>query len=298
MNVGIVGLGKMGAAIAHRLVHAGHTVWGFDTDETLRAELVISGGNVVSSLSELCNHVSTIWLMVPVVAVDTVLDVLLPHLSPRSIIIDGGNSYYKDSIARAERCATKSVTFIDCGTSGGVHGKQHGFCLMVGGPVDIFNTLRPIFDAVAAPEGVIHVGVTGTGHYVKMIHNGVEYGILQAYAEGFHLLKEGTYKDQLDLARIAHVWNHGSIIRSFILQLAHQILEKDQSLQRVGGAIQELGTGQWTLQEAHDARIPTPVLEQALQVRAWSRQSGGNFATKLIALLRNAFGGHSVTGQK
>jgi 6-phosphogluconate dehydrogenase len=138
------------------------------------------------------------------------------------------------------------------------------------------------------------VGPSGTGHYVKMIHNGIEYGILQAYAEGFHLLKEGSYKDQLDLAAIANLWNHGSIIRSFILQLAHQVLQKDQNFTTVHGSIQELGTGQWTLKEAQESHIETPVLAQSLQVRAWSRATGGNYATKLIALLRNAFGGHLI----
>lgn len=298
MNIGVVGLGKMGHAIAQRLLKAGHTVLGFDTNETLRTELMDLGGTAVDSIEQLCRQVSIVWVMVPVNVVDVVLENMLSALAAQSIIIDGGNSYYKDSVARAHRCALRNIAFLDCGTSGGIHGVQHGFCLMVGGSHEAYQVVMPLLSAIAAPDGVMYVGQSGTGHYVKMIHNGIEYGILQAYAEGFHLLKEGSYKDQLDLAVIANLWNHGSIIRSFILQLAHKVLQKDQDFKTVHGSIQELGTGQWTLKEAQESHIATPVLEQSLQVRAWSRATGGNYGTKFIALLRKAFGGHEFRKQE
>ena len=295
MNIGIIGLGNMGIAIAHRLLDAGHTVIGYDPNSTACDNLALMGGTAAPSPEAVCRQTQLIWLMVPVTTVDQILTTILQHLPQHSTIIDGGNSFYKDSIRRAQQCAQQQIDFLDCGTSGGVYGGKHGFCLMVGGTTDAYRKAHSIFEALATAQGMAHVGPSGTGHYVKMVHNGIEYGLLQAYTEGFQLLKEGTYKDQpLDLAAIAKLWNHGSIIRSFILQLTHGILKDDQELTSVVGSIEELGTGQWTLQEAQTSQIPTPALQEALRTRAWSRQTGGNYATKLIALLRHTFGGHPI----
>jgi len=295
MNIGLIGLGRMGNAIADRLLHAGYQVIGFDYDSTARAALEDLGGSSVSTLQEVCRNTSILWLMVPVSAVDELLAAVMPHVKPDTIIIDGGNSYYKDSIRRALLCERNNIDFLDCGTSGGVHGREYGFCLMIGGKKQAYTQLYPVLSAIAAPQGVAYIGQSGTGHYVKMIHNGIEYGLLQAYAEGFQLIKEGSFKDaHLDLAQITQVWNNGSIIRSWILQLAQELFTQDQTFDSVIGRIEELGTGQWTAQEAKQLHIPTPVLEESLKVRAWSRSTGGNYATKIIALLRNKFGGHPI----
>jgi len=226
--------------------------------------------------------------------VDDVLAALTPHLNPNAIVIDGGNSFFKDSIRRHGQLAAKQIQFLDCGTSGGLHGKATGFSLMIGGNRPAFESIEPIFTAIAAPDGCLYVGPAGSGHFVKMVHNGIEYGLLQAYAEGFHLIKDGPYKD-INLADIAHVWNHGAIIRSWICQLAEEVLKKDQDLTGIQGSIGENLTGRWTVDTAKECNVPLPTIQQALDVRAWSRQTGGNYATKLVAVLRNAFGGHAVS---
>ncbi len=296
MKIGLIGLGRMGNAIAQRLLNAQHTVIGFDYDLSARDALQNMGGTSASTIAEVCRHANILWVMVPVTAVDEVLHAIIQHAQSETIIIDGGNSYYKDSIRRAQTCANANLHFLDCGTSGGVHGRDHGFCLMVGGSKPMYDTILPILTALAAPNGLVYIGPSGSGHYVKMVHNGIEYGLLQAYAEGFQLIKEGSFKEApLDLAAITKAWNHGSIIRSWILHLSQEIFAHDQTFDTVTGSIEELGTGKWTLEEAQKQQIPTPVLQEALNTRAWSRKTGGNYATKIIALLRNKFGGHKVT---
>lgn len=290
MTIGIVGLGKMGNAIAERLSRAGHIVYGFDPHATdIYKEI-----KKISSLDELATHTRIFWLMVPAgKPVDDVIAILLPSLKPNDIIIDGGNSFFKDSIRRAERLEKNNINFIDCGTSGGIHGQKYGFSLMIGGKQEIFEKLRPLFSALAAPQGFDYFGSAGAGHYVKMVHNGVEYALLQAYGEGFHVLKAGHYKN-LDLHAIARVWSHGAVVRSWLTELLQDTFAQDQELKNISGYIEENKTGQWTLQEAQAHNIPTPTIEKSLEVREWSRKTGGNFATKVIALLRNAFGGHAV----
>jgi len=293
MTIGLVGLGKMGNAIAERLVHAGNTVYGFDP----HAINVHNDIKKVSSLAELATHVHIFWLMVPAgKPVDDVIAALLPSLKPNDIIIDGGNSFFKDSIRRAQTLEKNTVNFIDCGTSGGIHGQEHGFSLMIGGKQEIFEKLRPLFSALAAPQGFDYFGPVGAGHYVKMVHNGVEYALLQAYGEGFHVLRAGHYKN-LDLHAIARVWSHGAVVRSWLTELLQDTFAHDQELKNISGYIEENKTGQWTLQEAQEHNIPTPTIEKSLEVREWSRKTGGNFATKVVALLRNAFGGHAVKSE-
>jgi 6-phosphogluconate dehydrogenase len=296
MKCGVIGLGRMGGSLAYRAVQAGIAVVGFDRDERMAADAARCGVQVQGTLQELAVAVELVWLMVPAGdLVDTVLQEIMPHLKRGAIIIDGGNSHFKDSLRRAQVCAQKGIYFLDCGTSGGLHGRHEGFCLMIGGDAHAYEKAVPLFAALAAPGGFGRVGPSGAGHYVKMVHNGIEYGIMQAYAEGLQLMKEGSFQDApLDLAQITGIWNHGSIIRSWLLTLSHDILQKDQTLATISGTIQESGMGKWTVDEAHQANVPVPVIENALKVRAQSRLTGGNFATKMVAMMRNAFGGHAV----
>lgn len=292
MKLGIIGLGRMGAGIAKRVALYGHDVVGYDPMvDSLSAMGEIT---VVKNITEVAQQCRVIWLMVPAgQIVDQVIKQLRPHLKAGDILIDGGNSNFHDSIRRAQELATQNIYFLDCGTSGGIHGLEHGFCLMVGGDKKAYQEVVPLLKAIAAPNGFAYIGKSGTGHYVKMVHNGIEYGLMQAYAEGFELIKEGTFKeDHLNLQEITKVWNHGAIIRSWLLELSHHIFEKDQELQDVSGEIEESGTGAWTVEEAHNNSVQVPVIEKSLEVRKWSRQTGGNFATKVVALLRTAFGGH------
>jgi len=294
MNIGLIGLGRMGTAIAYRLCKAGHTVIAYDKDEAARAAAQAIGAQIVATEQEVAQRARVIWLMVPAgEIVDAVIKVLIPKLQKGDIIIDGGNSLFSDSIRRASMLVQKEIYFLDCGTSGGLHGKELGFSLMIGGEHTIFEQLQPLWHALAASHGFVYCGPSGAGHYVKMVHNGIEYAVLQSYADGFHLLKEGHYKD-LDLAAIAQAWNHGSIIRSWICELTHNVLERDQEFANVSGEIAESGTGRWTVDEAHKEGVPVPLIERALQVRQESRKCGGDYATKLVALLRQEFGGHAV----
>lgn len=297
MNIGMIGLGRMGSAIAERLLHAGHAVFGYD--RTPSPESKQRGITYCTSFVDMAQQARVIWLMVPIEAVDTVLDELVPHLKSGDIVVDGGNSFYEDSRHRAAALAKKGIIFLDCGTSGGLGGRVHGFCLMVGGDEAAYKKIKQLLDAIAVPNGVAHVGPSGAGHYVKMIHNGIEYGMLQAYAEGFQILRDGSFKkESLNLEQISGLWNTSSIIRSYLLGLAHEVFKEDQEFETISGEIAEGGTGKWTMQEAKKNTIPAPVLEQSLAVRSWSRESGGNYATKLIALVRNKFGGHAVGKKK
>ncbi len=299
MNMGLIGLGRMGNAIGFRLVEAGHTVIGFDENKDAQNEAKKVGIQIVRSIKDVAEQTRVIWLMVPIAVVDAVIAQLVPHLKGGDIIIDGGNSFYKDSIRRAKELASHDIIFLDCGTSGGVMGRSYGFCLMVGGDEDAFIKIHALLAAIARPGGIGYIGPSGTGHYVKMIHNGIEYGLLQAYAEGFQIIKEGTFKKlAINLEQVSRIWNVSSVIRSFLLDLTHEVFEKDQELHNVIGEIEEGGTGSWTLKEAEKHHIPVPIIKEAVAVRTWSRKSGGNYATKLIALLRQKFGGHSVKFKK
>ncbi len=294
MKFGVIGLGRMGAAIAHRAQKAGHCVLGYDPNVAIQKELQESGIQIYQSLDAMVAEADVIWLMVPAgKVVDQTLAHIIHAAKKDTIIVDGGNSNFTDSVRRAKELALQGLHFLDCGTSGGIHGQVHGFCLMVGGNYQTYEKIIPLLRVIATREGYAHVGPSGAGHYVKMIHNGIEYGMLQAYAEGFHLLREGDYKD-LDLQQISKLWLHGAIIRSFLLELAHDVFKEDQNLASIDGKIQEGGTGAWTVENAHKNKIPVPIIEKSLEVRAESRKTCGNFATKLIQMLRNAFGGHRI----
>lgn len=293
MKIGIIGLGKMGLAIAHRLIAGKHEILGFDLSQKSLDSLAKAGGRVTRNITDIATC-SIIWLMVPAgKIVDEVLTQLSPHLPPKTIIVDGGNSNFHDTIKRAEELAHKNVLFVDCGTSGGLHGKEIGFSLMVGGDKQAYETIEPLLKSIAAPNGYAYMGPSGAGHYVKIIHNGIEYALLQAYANGFNLLTHGHY-DNLDPEAIARVWSNGSVIRSWITELLHEIFAQNPDFTQISGAIGENKTGQWTLEEANKQQVDMPLLKSALETRKWSRETGGNYATKIVALLRNAFGGHEV----
>jgi 6-phosphogluconate dehydrogenase len=294
MNIGIIGLGRMGAAIAFRLIKAGHTVTGFDPSIEAQTAAQEIGVTCVQLISDVCKDARIVWLMVPAgKAVDDALAGIQGTLQKGDIIIDGGNSFYQQSVERAQRAALSSIAFLDCGTSGGLYGKEHGFSLMIGGDKTAYEQALPVFQAIAQPDGYAHVGPSGAGHFVKMVHNGIEYALMQSYAEGFHLLKKGPYSD-LNLEQIAAVWNHGAIIRSWLLELIQQIYSRGSDLKDISGAVGENQTGFWTAKTAKERGIPVKMIEQALDIRAWSRQDGGNYATKLVALMRHEFGGHEI----
>lgn len=295
MKFGVIGLGRMGSAIAFRAVAAKHEVLGFDPSAQSRQQAEAEGIPTCASILEIAAHTNVIWLMVPAGdVVDAVINELRPVLKPGMIIIDGGNSNFKDSKRRAEQLQKDGIIFLDCGTSGGLYGRNFGFCLMIGGNHEAYIKIHPLLEALSTPDGLAHVGPSGAGHYVKMVHNGIEYGILQAYAEGFHLLHEGAFGGKLDLEQISRIWNESSIVRSFLLGLVHKVFEKDQMLEKISGEIAEGGTGRWTLDEAREQKIHVPVLEASLKTREWSRNTGGNYTTKVIAMMRKEFGGHSV----
>jgi 6-phosphogluconate dehydrogenase len=223
--------------------------------------------------------------------VDQTIEQLLPNLTKGDILIDGGNSNYKDSIRRAEKLKPHGMHFIDAGTSGGVWGLKNGYCMMVGGEKEIVERLAPIFTTLAPKDGYLHVGPNGAGHFVKMIHNGIEYGMLQAYGEGFELLKASQF--DLDLGKISHLWNQGSVVRSWLLELAESAFQKDPKLTSIKGYVEDSGEGRWTVEEAIEKSVPAPVLMLSLFARFASRQED-SFAAKVIAALRNEFGGHAV----
>lgn len=296
MKIGLIGLGRMGLSIAQRAIEGGHEVVGFDYSPQACAAAQESGAVIVDSAASVADHARVIWLMVPAGdPVDQVLATLTPLMSAGSIIVDGGNSKFTDSIRRAANLASQNIMFVDCGTSGGLHGREVGFSLMIGGNAQAYAQLEPLFASLAAPGGYGHVGPSGAGHYVKMVHNGIEYGLMQAYAEGFHLLKEGNFKEShLDLAQITRIWSNGSVIRSFLLDLSHDVFCHDQQLADVSGEVNESGMGAWTVEDAHKNSVPVEVIETSLDIRAQSRITGGNYGTKVVALLRKAFGGHFV----
>ncbi len=295
MNVGVVGLGRMGFAIAVRLLNAGHQVVGLDHSEEIKKKAAEIGVTVADDIKDVAEQTDVVWIMVPISQVDTVIKDVRPHLKAGDIIVDGGNSFYKDSQRREKELSADGIFFLDCGTSGGIEGEGRGFCLMVGGDEASYTKIHPVFAAIAAPGGMGHIGPSGAGHYVKTVHNGIEYGMLQAYGEGFQIVKEGAFeKNAIDLEELSRIWQVSSIIRSFLLELTHRVMAQDQELHDISGELAEGGTGKWTVEQAHEAGVPVPVIEAALKVREWSRETGGNYATKLVAMLRHEFGGHAV----
>jgi 6-phosphogluconate dehydrogenase len=295
MQVGMVGLGRMGLNMAVRLLRRGHEVLGTARGKEAFAALEKEGGKAFPDLGGLLAALSvprTVWVMVPAgAATQAVLDELRGKLERGDLVVDGGNSRYTDSVARAEAFAARGIGFVDAGTSGGIWGLANGYCLMVGGEKDDVARLTPVLRDLAPENGFLHTGAAGSGHYCKMIHNGIEYGMLQAYGEGFEILARSPYG--FDLGKVAQLWNRGSVVRSWLLELAERAFEKDARLTSIRGYVEDSGEGRWTVQEAIDLRVPAPVLTLSLQARFASRQDE-SFSAKVIAALRSEFGGHPV----
>ena len=295
MELGFVGLGRMGLNMVQRLVQAGHRVAVYDRAAAAVEQAAGRGAVPAGSVGEMMAHLRpprAVWIMVPAGdPIDAVLADLAPHLSQGDIVVDGGNSRYTDSVRRSQELAGRGVSLVDVGTSGGVWGLTEGFCLMAGGEKAACDRLEPAFAALAPTDGYLYAGPSGAGHYAKMIHNGIEYGMLQAYGEGFAILEAAPYP--FDLAALAHLWNHGSVIRSWLLQLAEGALGREPDLASVRAWVEDSGEGRWTVQEALERNVPAPVLNLALLMRLHSRQPD-SFSDKLIAALRGEFGGHVV----
>ncbi len=297
MEIGIVGLGKMGGNMAERLLQRGHRVVGSDLAEPARERIRELGGVGVGSVTEIVGELKQspkiIWSMVAAGHVtDSVINEAAALLSPGDIIIDGGNSKYTDSVRRYNELKEKGIRFMDAGTSGGIWGLQEGYCLMVGCDPDTFEAVEPLLKSLAPEDGLLHAGPAGSGHYVKMVHNGIEYALMQSYAEGFEILKASPYPD-LDLEAICEVWRHGSVVRSWLLDLAADAFKKDPNLDQITGWVEDSGEGRWTVQESIDHAVPAPVIALSLYLRFRSRQAD-SFSMKVLAALRNEFGGHAV----
>ncbi len=295
MELGMIGLGRMGGNMVERLVNGGHRVVGYSRTAEKRRQAVEKGAIEANSLPALVDALSpprVVWLMVPHPAVDEVVEELSSSLTPADVVVDGGNSFYKDSVRRAAQLASKDIHFVDVGTSGGVWGLTEGYSLMVGGEKMVVEQLRPILEALApAPDrGWGHVGPPGAGHFVKMIHNGIEYGLMQAYAEGFGIMERKKEFD-LDCQKVAEIWCHGSVIRSWLLELTAQVMAESPNLDDVAPYVEDSGEGRWTVLEAIDLDQSAPIITMALLQRLRSRDQK-SFPDRLLAALRNQFGGH------
>jgi len=296
MELGFIGLGRMGKNMVLRLLDGGHRIVAWDRSRDPIQEVSGKGAVAAPNLSELVAKLGdtprAVWVMVPSGdPTDQVIRDVAPLLKAGDAIIDGGNSYYKDSVRRASWLAEKRIDFVDAGTSGGIWGLSRGYCLMVGGSEAVCHRLEPLFQTLAPKDGYARVGASGAGHFTKMVHNGIEYGLMQAYAEGFEILKASPY--DLDLRSIAALWNHGSVVRSWLLELAESAFEDDPNLEHVRGYVEDSGEGRWTVMESIEQAVPAPVLMLALQTRFRSRQSD-SFQGKVLAALRHKFGGHAV----
>ena len=298
MDIGMIGLGRMGGDMARRLMRGGHRVVVYDSQPEVVQSLVAEGADGASSIEDLAGQLPSprvAWVMVPSgEPTESTIDALADALSPEDVIIDGGNSNYKDSVRRAASLAERGLFFMDAGTSGGIWGLEEGYSIMVGGDPEVFRRLEPVFQTLApgSDRGYGRVGPAGSGHFVKMVHNGIEYGLMQAYAEGFELMmaKEDF---GLDVAQIAGIWRHGSVVRSWLLDLTAAALDEDPALETIQAYVEDSGEGRWTVQESVDLNVPTPVISLALQARFRSRQEQP-FGARLLAAMRNQFGGHAV----
>ena len=296
MKIGMVGLGRMGMNMARRLLQGGHEVVAYNRTPAKTEELAGEGAVASFSLKELTGKLDgqkAIWLMLPAgKLVDDHIDQLVELLSPGDIIIEGGNSYYKDDIRRAERLTEHGINYVDAGVSGGIWGLKVGYCTMVGGRRDDFDHLEPIFKTLAPTDGYMYCGETGAGHFIKMIHNGIEYGMMQAYGEGFALIEASDYS-QVDYGGLSKLWNQGSVIRSWLLELLERAFDEDPKLDDLRGYVDDSGEGRWTVMQAIESGVSAPVITSALFRRFESRQDNA-FENRVLAALRQQFGGHAV----
>ncbi len=332
MQIGMIGLGRMGANMALRLMRAGHECVVYNRSPEAVGALADKGATGAADVADLCDRLGkrrAVWIMVPAAAVDSVIEELIPHMDAGDIIIDGGNSYYKEDIRHGKRLAELGIQFLDCGTSGGVWGLERGYCLMIGGDTDAVRHLDPIFKALApgpgdiertagrsgdfdtAEQGYLHCGPNGAGHFVKMVHNGIEYALMAAYAEGLNLLKHAGvgrqdltidaetaplgnpehYQYDIDVARVAELWRRGSVVASWLLDLTANALNEDPKLENFGGRVSDSGEGRWTCMAAIETGTPAPLLTTALYER-FSSRGEANFARQILSAMRYQFGGH------
>ncbi len=297
MQIGIAGLGRMGMNMARRLVQGGHEVIAWNRTASKVDEIVKEGAKGAYSLEELVRKLKAprfIWIMLPAgETTDEAIDSVKMFLERNDTIIDGGNSYYKDDVRRSEALKPYGINYMDAGVSGGIWGLKVGYCTMVGGDEEIFKKLEPLLMTLAPKDGYLYCGPTGAGHFVKMVHNGIEYAMLAAYGEGFAIMNSSQYRAGFDFSRIAHLWNQGSVVRSWLLELAEDAFEKDPGLTQIKGYVEDSGEGRWTVLQAIEESVPAPVLALSLFQRFRSREEE-SFSDKLIAALRNEFGGHAV----
>jgi 6-phosphogluconate dehydrogenase len=297
MKIAMVGLGKMGANMTQRLIEKGHEVVGFDLSDKARDAVAAFGATTASTLEEVATALSAprvAWVMVPAgEATNSTITKLAGLFEPGDVIIDGGNSNYKEMAPLVEKLAASGIALVDAGTSGGIWGLKEGYCLMVGGTKEAVATCEPIFLALAPEGGYAHVGPPGAGHFVKMVHNGIEYGLMQAYAEGFEIMSEAK-EFNLDLHEIASIWRYGSVVRSWLLELAERALRPESNFDQIEAVVVDSGEGRWTLDEAIDRAVSAPVIASALFAR-FASQKKDAFGLRLVSALRNQFGGHAFT---
>jgi len=297
MQIAMIGLGRMGMNMAKRLLQGGHEVVAFNRTPAKTDQLVKEGAIGAYSLSEVVDklsHPRVTWIMLPAGStVDEHINKLKEILSPGDIVIDGGNTYYKDDIRRGDLLAEKNIKFMDAGVSGGIWGLKKGYCLMIGGEKETYQYLEPIFKTLAPEKGYLFCGGVGAGHFVKMVHNGIEYGMMQAYGEGFDILEASPYGESLDYAAVSHLWNQGSVVRSWLLELMESAFANDPNLSDIRGYVEDSGEGRWTIQQAIETGVSAPVIALSL-MRRFRSQVQDSFSDKVVAALRREFGGHTT----
>lgn len=301
MQIGMIGLGRMGMNMARRLLSKGHEVVAYNRTHNRIREIVRNGAKGAYSIEGLVRMLRTprmVWLMIPAGrAVDENIDALKGLLKKGDIIVEGGNSFYKDDIRHYEHLKSLGINYMDVGVSGGIWGLKIGYCLMIGGDRKYYKYLEPVFKSLAPKEGYLYCGPVGAGHFVKMVHNGIEYGMMSAYGEGFSILNSSLYAKDLDFAKVAHLWNQGSVIRSWLLELAEAAFRKDKDLSKIEGYVEDSGEGRWTAVQAIETSVPLNVIASSLFQRFRSREAD-SFSDRLLAALRNEFGGHPVVKKK
>ncbi len=301
MQIAMIGLGRMGMNMARRLLQSGHEVVAYNRTPQKTEEIAREGATPAYSLSEIAEKLAAprvVWIMLPAgSAVDEHLESLKEFLSPEDIVVDGGNSWFKDAVRRSEFLAEKGIRFMDAGVSGGIWGLKVGYCLMIGGPKEAYSFVEPVFKSLAPKEGYLYCGPAGAGHFVKMVHNGIEYGMMQAYGEGFQILEASPYGSTLNYAEVAHLWNQGSVVRSWLLELAEAAFLKDGKLTDIQGVVADSGEGRWTVDQAIESGVSAPVITLSLMNRFRSRDKDP-FSDRLVAALRREFGGHAVVASE